>query len=110
VFCSLSFFWLNNLGRIQWRQRISAKITVVGMLVFEVVFGLKLGILVVQNFSKLVNNIEDLLVVKMPANPDNETLNLIQWLFSNSENEPKTFYLKRGRALQKVVTVEFTEI
>lgn len=59
------------------------------MLVFEVILRLKLGILVVQNFSKLVNNIEDLLVVKMPANPDNETLNLIQWLFSNSENEPK---------------------
>ena len=71
------------------------------MLVFEVVFGLKLGILVVQNFSKLVNNIEDLLVVKMPANPDNETLNLIQWLFSNSENEPKTFYLKGGERCKK---------
>lgn len=52
------------------------------MFVFEVVFGLKLRILVVQNFSKLVNYVEDLLTVKMFTNPDNETLNLIQWLFS----------------------------
>lgn len=80
------------------------------MFVFEVVFGLKFWIFVMHDFHKLVNNVQDLLAVKMSANPDNETLNLIQWLFSNSENEPKTFYLKRGRALQKVVTVEFTEI
>ncbi len=89
MFCTLSFFWLDNLGRIQWRQRVSAKIAVVGMLVFEVVFWLKFGIFIMQDFHKLVNNVQDLLAVKMSANPDNETLNLIQWLFSNSENEPK---------------------
>ncbi len=89
MFCNLSFFWLDNLGRIQWRQRISAKITVVGMLVFEIILSLKFGIFVIQNICQLINNVKDLLVVKMPANPDNETLNLIQWLFSNSENEPE---------------------
>lgn len=51
------------------------------MLVFEVIFGLQIGVLVVQDFHKLVNNIEDLLTVKMPANPDDETLNLIQKAF-----------------------------
>ena len=79
--CNSSFFWLDNLGRIQRRQRISAKVTVVRMLVFEVIFGLQIGVLVVQDFHKLVNNVEDLLTVKMPANPDDETLNLIQKAF-----------------------------
>lgn len=78
------------------------------MLVFEIILSLKFGIFVIQNIYQLINNVKNLLVVKMPANPDNETLNLIQWLFSNSENEPERS--TRGRALQKVVTVEFTEI
>jgi len=52
------------------------------MFVFEVVFGLKFGIFVMQDFHKLVNNVEDLLTVKMFTNPDNQALNLIQWLFS----------------------------
>jgi len=50
------------------------------MLVFEVILRLKLGILVMQDFHKLVNNVQDLLAVKMFANPDNQALNLIQWL------------------------------
>jgi len=52
------------------------------MLVFEIVFWLKFGVFVMQDFHKLVNNIQDLLAVKMSANPNNETLNLIQWCFS----------------------------
>ena len=55
------------------------------MLVFEVILRLKLGIFVMQDFYKLINEVKDLLAVITLANPDNQALNLIQGLSPNNK-------------------------
>lgn len=48
------------------------------MFFFEIIFWFKFRIFIVYYFCKLLNNSKDLLSVKMSANPDDESLNMIK--------------------------------
>ncbi len=73
------------------------------MLILEFVSGLKFGVFVMQNVYKFINKVKDLLAVIMLANPDNQALNLIQWL-------SPTMTSKGGRDGFKHLLVEYTGI
>ncbi|MBN4080924.1 hypothetical protein JYT44_01030 [Caldithrix abyssi] len=40
------------------------------MLVFEIIFGLKIGVFIIKDNYEFINNINDLFAVKMPKDPN----------------------------------------
>ncbi|RJP55594.1 MAG: hypothetical protein C4549_07995 [Deltaproteobacteria bacterium] len=65
------FFWLGRFA--QWCERINRKVSIIGVLLFEVIFGFYFWIAVLENIYETIDNLLYLIPCKLRTYPDDET-------------------------------------